>query len=116
MSQRDMADGIAEIERRIDALERELVRLKRTGPARLSSGIWQTTDRVADVLAGALAEVSDRFRGLRSNAEAAGSEAMRMSNTAVRRLSDEVAHRPLMLLAVAAGIGLLAGFAGRRRW
>jgi len=53
---------------------------------------------------------------LRSNAEAAGSEAMRMSNTAVRRLSDEVAHRPLMLLAVAAGIGLLAGFAGRRRW
>jgi len=114
--QREMTNGIAEIERRIDALEHQVARMKRSAPARLSSGVWEATDRVGDALTGALAEVADRFRGLRSNAEAAGSEAMRLGNSAVRRLSDEVVHRPLVLLAVAAGTGLLVGFGARRRW
>jgi ElaB/YqjD/DUF883 family membrane-anchored ribosome-binding protein len=109
-----MADGIAAIERRIDALEDQIAHLKRNTPARMSS-VWQATDRAGDMLAAALGDVTDRFRGLRSNAGAAGSEAMRLGNDAMRRLSDEVVHRPLVLLAVAAGIGLLAGFAGRRR-
>ena len=116
MSQREMADGIAEIERRIGALEVQLARMNRAAPARLSSGVSQATDRIGDAVAGALGEIADRFRGMRSNAEAAGSQAMRVGSDAVRRLSDEVAHRPLVLLAVAAGLGLLAGFAGRRRW
>ena len=115
MSQRAMTDGIAEIERRIDALEDQVTRMKRSAPAEISTGVWQATDRVGDVLTAALAEVADRFRGLHDNAGAAASEAVRLGNDAVRRLSAEVVHRPLVLLAVAAGIGLLAGFAGRRR-
>jgi ElaB/YqjD/DUF883 family membrane-anchored ribosome-binding protein len=38
-----------------------------------------------------------------------------MGNTAVRRLSDEVEHRPLVMLAVAVGVGILIGIASRRR-
>ena len=115
-SQRDLADGIAAIERRLETIENQIARMKRSAPARLSSSVWQTTDRFTDALVSALGEVADRFRGLRNNAEAAGSEAVRFGNDAVRRLSAEVVHRPLVLLAVAAGIGLLAGYAGRRHY
>src|SRR4051794_9218927 len=106
-SHRDLADGLVDIERRLDAIESQIARLKHSAPTRTSSSLWQTTDRVTDILVSALADVSNRFRGLRDNAEAAGSEAVRFGNDAVRRLSAEVVHRPLVLLAVAAGLGLL---------
>jgi len=109
-----LADGIDEIERRLNAIENQIARLKRSATVRTPSTIWHTTDRVTDTLVSALADVADRFRGLRGNAEAAGSEAVRIGNDAVRRLSAEVVHRPLVLLAVAAGIGLLVGYTGRR--
>ncbi len=41
-------------------------------------------------------------------------EASRFGSDAFRKISNEVEQRPLMMLAIAAGIGFLAGFANRR--
>ena len=44
-----------------------------------------------------------------------GHEAARMGNDALRRVTNEVEHRPLVMLAVAVGVGLLMGLAAARR-
>ena len=64
--------------------------------------------------------MADRFRELRDSRgydEAArlGNEAARFGNTALRRLSNEVEERPLVMLAVAIGVGILVGIATQRR-
>jgi ElaB/YqjD/DUF883 family membrane-anchored ribosome-binding protein len=43
-----------------------------------------------------------------------GNEAAKLGNDALRRLSSEVEHRPLVTLAVAVGVGILIGVASRR--
>jgi ElaB/YqjD/DUF883 family membrane-anchored ribosome-binding protein len=43
-----------------------------------------------------------------------GSEAARLGNHALHRLSKEVEHRPIVTLAVAVGVGILVGLAHRR--
>jgi ElaB/YqjD/DUF883 family membrane-anchored ribosome-binding protein len=40
-------------------------------------------------------------------------EAAKLGNDALRRLSNEVEHRPLVTLAVAIGVGILVGLASR---
>jgi ElaB/YqjD/DUF883 family membrane-anchored ribosome-binding protein len=52
---------------------------------------------------------------MRDEAAKIGSEAAKLSNDALRRLSDEVEHRPLVTLAVAVGVGILVGLASHRR-
>jgi ElaB/YqjD/DUF883 family membrane-anchored ribosome-binding protein len=42
------------------------------------------------------------------------SEATRMSNKAIRRVSREIDRRPLLTLAIAAGVGYIAGMMTRR--
>lgn len=44
-----------------------------------------------------------------------GAAAAKVGNEALRRLSREVQHRPLVTLAVAAGVGILMGLANHRR-
>jgi ElaB/YqjD/DUF883 family membrane-anchored ribosome-binding protein len=44
-----------------------------------------------------------------------GNEAARLGNDALRRLSKEVEQRPLVLLGVAVGVGILVGLVSRRR-
>jgi len=113
---------LASIERRMQDLEKRLARMTsaagRTSSG-ISAGISDTTDRVSDLLTSALAEISDRFRG---GARSVGDEATRLRQgatdlgaQALRKLSTEVEHRPLVLLAVAAGVGLLIGLAAARR-
>jgi len=112
------AADIADIDRRMQTLERNAHRFA----GRTAASAAQATDNVSDALASAFSDVMDRFRGgARSFGDEAsryasryGQEAARLGNHALRRVSDEVEHRPLMILAVAAGIGFLAGVAGRR--
>jgi len=119
---RTSALDLASIERRMQDLEKRLARLT-SAAGRASSGVSSsvsdTTDRVTDLLTSALAEISGRFRG---GARSVGDEAVRLRHDAaklggeaLRKLSAEVEHRPLVLLAVAAGVGLLIGFAAARR-
>ena len=78
----------------------------------------QATDRVGEALVGTLGELVDRFRGsarsVGGGATRFGQEAGKLSGDALRRLTSEVEHRPLAMQAIAAGIGLLIGLAGRR--
>jgi hypothetical protein len=100
-------------ERRLRRLEQELEKLGARGIA----GATQAADRVEDLVASALSSLADRFRGgaMRDEAAKMASEAARYGNVALHRLSREVEHRPLLTLAVAVGVGILIGMAGRRR-
>jgi hypothetical protein len=111
---RVFAADIADMERRMQTLEKRIHR----AAGRASVSVAQAADHVGDALGPALAEVIDRFRGnahsVGDEATRFGREAARLGNDALRRLSNEVEHRPLMILAIAASVGFLAGVAGRR--
>ncbi len=115
-SSRAISADIGEIERRLRALEKHLQRMGN----RTSTSAVQAADRISDTVATALSSMADRFRELRDSRgydEAArlGNEAARLGNTALRRLSNEVEERPLVMLAVAIGVGILVGIATQRR-
>jgi ElaB/YqjD/DUF883 family membrane-anchored ribosome-binding protein len=115
---RAMSADLAEIERRLRALEK---RLERAG-SRTATGAVQAADRMGDAIASALSDMSDRFRdgsrsvggGALKLGNEAAKEAAKLGNDALRRLADEVERRPLTTLAVAAGVGLLIGLAAHR--
>jgi len=44
-----------------------------------------------------------------------GGDAAKLGDRALRRLADEVEHRPLITLAVAVGVGVLVGLASYPR-
>jgi hypothetical protein len=116
----------ADVERRMQRLENQIERLggvaSRTAASGMASAV-QATDRVSDAVVGALGDVIDRFRGGARSVEASrfgqdaarfGHEASKLGGVALRRVSTEVEQRPLMMIAVAVGVGLLIGWAGRR--
>jgi ElaB/YqjD/DUF883 family membrane-anchored ribosome-binding protein len=113
---------LGSIERRMQDLEKRLARLTSTAgraSSNVSSSVSEATERLGDTLVSALGEISDRFRG---GARSVGDEAARLrhdagrlSADALQRLSTEVEQRPLVVLAIAAGIGLLIGMAAAHR-
>jgi ElaB/YqjD/DUF883 family membrane-anchored ribosome-binding protein len=112
---------IAEIERRMQLLERRLDRLRNSASRTAVQGFdraVQATDRVSDAVIAALGDVIDRFRGstrgISSEAARFGQDASRLGGEALRRVSSEIERRPLMMVAIAAGIGILIGLSGRR--
>ncbi len=111
---RAIAADLTEIERRLRSLEKQLERVG----GRTSATAVQAADRVGDAVASALSEIGDRFRGgtrsVGGEAIKLGNEAAKLGNDALRRLADEVEHRPLVTLAVAAGVGFLVGLAAHR--
>jgi ElaB/YqjD/DUF883 family membrane-anchored ribosome-binding protein len=111
-----IASNVSAIEQRLRQLEGQLERIGRTGGRRASASLSEATDQVA--IASALSEMLDRLRtgGRRVGKDAMrfGNDAAGFGNDALDRLSTEVEHRPLMTLAVAVGVGILIGMAGRR--
>jgi ElaB/YqjD/DUF883 family membrane-anchored ribosome-binding protein len=112
------SEPVANIERLLHDLEARLARLSRNA-ARASSAAPRSADRIAEAVAGALAEIADRFRGrarsagddathLRDDAAKFGNDALKFGNNTLRKLTHEVEQRPLVTLAIAAGIGALA--------
>jgi ElaB/YqjD/DUF883 family membrane-anchored ribosome-binding protein len=110
---RAIAADIGEINRRLRALE---TTLERVG-GRASASAGRAADRVSETVAAALGSIAERFRdgSLRDDAARYGNEAAKLGNVALRRLSNEVEHRPLVTLAVAVGVGILVGLASHRR-
>ena len=87
---RAIAVDMAEIERRLRSLEK---RLERTGGT-VSANASQAVDRAGEVIASALGDMAERFRG---GARSVGDEAMKLGNGAarlgndtLRRVADEV--------------------------
>ena len=121
------ADRIGDLERMVDRLEERLAQLNRAA-ARASAAAPDTATRVGDAIAGALGEIAERFRSRAtslsrsaarsvSNADLAhlGEDALQFGNQALRKLARDVERKPLILLAVAVGIGVLAaGLIARR--
>jgi ElaB/YqjD/DUF883 family membrane-anchored ribosome-binding protein len=107
---RALAVDTGEIERRLRAIEK---RLEKAG-GNASENASQAVDRVGE----ALSELVDKFRGgarsMTDEAAKFGSDAAKVGNVALHRVVDEVGRRPLVALAIAAGVGILIGLSSRR--
>jgi ElaB/YqjD/DUF883 family membrane-anchored ribosome-binding protein len=114
----DLAAMEREISKLISDLETRVGRLNSLAKQGASHAASEATDYMSDTLSDTVErlrlsaeEAADRVR---RGASAAGDEATRFGDAALQRLEDEIEQRPLLTLAIAAGIGFLAGMAGRR--
>jgi ElaB/YqjD/DUF883 family membrane-anchored ribosome-binding protein len=115
--QRKTAAGkaaVAELEREIgqlmDDLETRLDRLNSLAK-RESKDV---SDEISDFVAGTVSGISDRVTDrARDGVNAVGGEATQLGSDALRKIMAEVDNRPLLTLAIAAGIGFIAGIARR---
>jgi ElaB/YqjD/DUF883 family membrane-anchored ribosome-binding protein len=114
---------ISSIEGHLRAIEKEMGRLGMTAGRRASTRASQARSQLSDVIGPVLNEIAALVRsGGRTAADEAanfGNEAFRvgarMGNEALQRLETETEERPLIMLAVAIGVGVLIGIIGRRR-
>jgi ElaB/YqjD/DUF883 family membrane-anchored ribosome-binding protein len=122
MAASSRVDRIADLERLLDSLEQRLARLNRVA-AKASSAAPETAGRVGDAIAAALGEIAERFRGrarsfgqsIGGDVSHLGEDALQYGNDALRKLAKDVERKPLITLAVAVGIGVLAaGLLARR--
>jgi ElaB/YqjD/DUF883 family membrane-anchored ribosome-binding protein len=105
------AEEIAAIEDLVNDLEKRLRRLSSYSRREVSGASSEISDFVSE----ALDRITSRVRETASGAsQSIADEATRFGSDAFKKLSDEVEHRPLLMLAAAAGIGFLAGLANRR--
>jgi ElaB/YqjD/DUF883 family membrane-anchored ribosome-binding protein len=88
-------------------------RVREVGGA-IPERVRDASSAIPDRLSDTLSEISDRLRVLMRDNRHVGEEAMRMSQGALQRIEREVVDRPLVALAVAAGIGFLIGALNRR--
>ncbi len=106
----------------LHAIERELAALGRKAGRRASANASAAGDLITDTVAPILNDIADRFwRGQRAATEGAadlGGRAVRMGgrvgSDALDRIASQAKQRPLLTLAVAIGVGVLIGAAGRR--
>jgi ElaB/YqjD/DUF883 family membrane-anchored ribosome-binding protein len=101
-----MPPNVREIERRLRSLEQQL---ERVGDRTFASTA-EVVERVGAAIAPVLSSIANRFPG---GTHSMSDEAAKLGNDALRRLSNEVEHRPLVTLAVAVGVGILVGLASR---
>jgi len=106
----------------LQAIERELAVIGRRAGRQASANASAAGDLIADTIGPILNDIADRFwRGRRAAAEGAvglGGRAVRMGgrigSDALDRIASQAKERPLLTLAVAIGVGVLIGAAGRR--
>lgn len=114
---------MASIEGHLRAIEGELAQLGRSAGRQAATSAYNIGDRFADAADGVLNEIAERYR---SGARLAGNGAQRLGNQALsagRRMGHDaldgvsagVERRPIAALAVAVAVGMLIGFAGRKR-
>jgi ElaB/YqjD/DUF883 family membrane-anchored ribosome-binding protein len=104
------AEEIAAIEDLMSDLEKRLRRLS-GNTRREATG---ASEEISDFVSEALDRIKSRVRESAADAsQSIADEATRVGTDAFKKLID-VEHHPLLVLAVAAGIGFLAGLANRR--
>ncbi|HWM83196.1 MAG TPA: hypothetical protein VNQ56_14145 [Pseudolabrys sp.] len=104
------AEEIEAIETLMADLEKRLRRLNATAKKEVSEGASEIQDFVSEALAGITARIRD---GASNASEKVVDEASRIGSDAVKRLSAEVDQRPMLMLAIAAGVGFLLGLSRR---
>lgn len=106
-----VAGDIAEIEHEIGQLMRDIeTRVSRLN-AMTRRGASQAANGASEFVSDTISDAAERVR---NGANTVSDEAARMGGDALRKIEEEVGQRPLLTLAIAAGIGFLAGMAGRR--
>jgi ElaB/YqjD/DUF883 family membrane-anchored ribosome-binding protein len=106
----------------LQAIERELGKMGRSAGRSASANVSAAGNQIADALGPILNDLGERFRrGQRwtvDEAASMGNEAVkigtRVGSDALDRIADQAKRRPLVTLAVAIGVGILIGIAGRR--
>jgi ElaB/YqjD/DUF883 family membrane-anchored ribosome-binding protein len=111
----DVSAMQAEIRNLAGDLQDRLARLNgisRKGAAHAGEGVQ---DFIADTLNSLTGRAVSRLTSrVQDRASDLTDEAARMGNKAIRRVTREVDRRPLLTLAIAAGVGYLAGMAMKR--
>lgn len=105
------SQDITEIEREISQLMRDLEARVGQLNTLTRKGASHVASEASDFVSETLSETAER---LRNGANTVTDEAARMGGDALRKIEDEIGQRPLLTLAIAAGIGFLAGMANRR--
>jgi ElaB/YqjD/DUF883 family membrane-anchored ribosome-binding protein len=73
------------------------------------------TSDVNSFVTQALAGISERLRdSAQTVTQSVADEAAKAGTDVLKRIGDEIEHRPLITLAIAAGIGFILGIANRR--
>ena len=109
-SQSATARDISEIAQLLRQLEGRLHKLG----ASATSDAREAGAAVPGMISDALDTLPDRFRSVLRENSHFGQEAAKFGSDAWHKVEDEIGHRPLTTLAIAAGIGFLFGLLGRR--
>lgn len=116
---RDFSDPrVTAIVGHLQAIERELAAMGRKAGRQDSVNASAAGDLISDTIGPILNDMARRFwRGQRTAAAGAadlGNQAVKVGSAAFDRIAGQVKERPLLTLAVAIGVGILIGAAGRR--
>jgi ElaB/YqjD/DUF883 family membrane-anchored ribosome-binding protein len=105
-----VADEVSAIRELLSDLEDRLNRVGGVGKKEFSGA----TDDIYSFVDEALGRIVRRARdGAGSISDTVTDSATRLGTDTVKRIVDEVEHRPLVMLGVAAGIGFLFGLSRR---
>ena len=105
---RSSATQISELEQVIRGLEQRLTGLG-GGRDGIRSAVTGASNQMGEAVADTLTDVMDRLRDRAFSV----TEAARLGTGLLSRVTNEVERRPFMTVAIALGIGFLAGMAGR---
>lgn len=109
-------EEIAAIEELVTDLEKRLRRIARNAPRHQSAAgdvsdfAADTLDRLMNRIRGTVSSFADTARDTAAGvSQSVADEAARIGSDALKKLSDEIEHRPLLMVAIAAGIGFILG-------
>lgn len=105
------ADEMAAIEHLVGDLDQRLRRLSSTARGEAVGAAGDVREFVNETLTGIMGRVRDSATTM---GRSAAQETSRVGSDAFNRLIDEVEQRPLLMLGLAASIGLLIGLSSRR--
>jgi hypothetical protein len=118
-TRRRATTDVGELERVIRGLEDRLAQLTDAGNIRstisgatgqVNRTVASVSDHLGDMVADTLTNVADHLRTGATSVTGAA----RIGTGAMQRIGSELERRPMMTIAIALGIGFLAGLAGRR--
>lgn len=119
---KDFDPRVGAIVDHLRAIEKELRAFGKSSGRRASAEAAVAGDRIAETIGPILADIAERFRQGQhvalDQASMLGNQAAKIGSKvgadAADAISDHTKRRPLMMLAVAIGVGILIGAAARR--
>ena len=106
----DVAAMRAEVDDMISALEERLNRLNQLTKRGAVHATEGANDVVLNAISGLTGQVTDRMQ---NNVKSVSDDVAKLGNQALKRVVAEIDQRPLLTLAIVAGIGFIAGLVRR---